>query len=319
MKVFIAGATGVLGRRLCREFHARKHTVLGLARSAKNEATIRELGGECRTADLFDADSLARAARGAEVLVHAATAIPTAMKPAPQDWILNDRIRREGTRALVEAAKRVGAQMLVIQSITWVARPTDQAAFDEDSPLNPDATIQSAADMETIAREAGERYGLRVAILRCGWFYAADTAHTRVFGQQLAGRKLPIIGKGDAMWSWIHVDDAASAFVLAAEAGKSGLWHIVDNEPVRSGVYLRAFAERIGAAEPRHVPVWLARLIAGSFAVNFMAGSTKTSNARFRRDFDWSLRYPSYHEGLDEVIAEWRAENFLDLGNNRAA
>ena len=120
------------------------------------------------------------------------------------------------------------------------------------------------------------------------------------------------------MWSWIYVDDAAGAFVAAAEGNKNGVWHIVDNQPVLSADHLRYFAERLGAPEPRQVPTWLARLLAGSVAVDFLTASTRTSNERFRRDFGWAPRFPSYKEGLADVIAAWRADNFLGLRTKAA-
>lgn len=319
MKIFIAGATGVLGRRLVRQFRERGHGIIGLARSAKNEATIRGLGGESRQADLFDADSLARAAEGTEVVIHAATAIPTSPKPRAEDWKMNDRIRRDGTRALAEAAARIGAAALLVQSITWVARPADQSAFDEDSPVNPDAITQSAADMEAIAIEAGSQHGFAATVLRFASFHSADSWHTRYFGEQLAARRFPIVGKGDAIWSLIHLEDAASAFVAAAEGRRGGLWHVTDNAPVSSAEYLRAFAARLGAREPRQVPEWLARLLAGRKAVNFLVSSTRTSGAGFQRDFGWTPRYAGYKQALDEIVGQWRRENFLGLGTQMAA
>jgi 2-alkyl-3-oxoalkanoate reductase len=319
LKVFIAGATGVLGKRLLQQFRERGHSVIGMARNAKNEDTIRKFGGESRRADLFDADSLARAAEGADVIVHAATAIPTATKPRPEDWKTNDLIRREGTRALAQAAGKVGARQFLVQSITWVARPENQSAFDEDSPPHTDFITRSTVEMETIARDTANKEGFKAAILRCGWFHAADAAHTRYFGEQLMARKLPIIGKGDAMWQWIHADDAASAFVAVAESGRGGLWHVTDDQPVSAGAYLAGFAQRLGAAAPRHVPAWIARILAGPVVVNMMTASTRTSNARCRRDFDWQPRFPSYREALDQIVSEWRRENFLGLGSRIAA
>ena len=319
MKVFIAGATGVLGRSLIRQFRERGHSAIGMARSTENENTIRKLGGESRRADLFDADSLARAAEGADVIVHAATAIPTKTKPRPEDWKTNDRIRRDGTRALAQAAGRVGAKQLLVQSITWVARPENQSAFDEDSPPHTDFITRSTVEMETIARDAANKEGFKAAILRCGWFHGPDAAHTRYFGAQLLARRLPIIGKGDAMWQWIHVDDAASAFVTVAESGRGGLWHVTDDQPVSAGAYLAGFAQRLGASAPRHVPAWLAKILAGPVAVNMMTASTRTSNALCRRDFDWQPRFPSYREALDQIVGEWRRENFMGLGGRIAA
>ena len=319
MKVFIAGATGVLGRRLVQQFIERGHSAVCAARSAENEITIGKLRGESRRADLFDADSLARAAEGSDVVIHAATAIPTSAKPRPEDWKTNDRIRREGTRALAEAAAKAGAKQFLVQSITWVARPKDQSEFDEDTLPHTDFITRSTLDLETTAREAGGKHGFGVGILRCAWFHAPDAGHTRYFGEQLVARKLPILGKGDAIWQFVHVDDAASAFVTVAEANRSGLWHVTDEQPVTSGVYLSGFAKRLGAPAPRHVPVWIAKLAAGSAAVNFMTSSTQTSNARFRREFNWKPKYPSYREALDQIVGEWRRENFLGLGSRIAA
>ncbi len=322
MRVFIAGATGVLGRRLIRQLRDRGHAVAGLARSAKNEETIRSLGGEPRPGDLFDVNSLSHAAEGADAVIHAATAIPASSKPSPREWVMNDRIRVEGTRALVEATARVGGKTLVVQSITWIARPADESEFDEGSPYNSDPMIQSTAVMETIAREAAPRSGFRTAILRCAWFQSPDAVHTRAFGKMLAERKLPIIvtkgGKSDAVWSIIHVDDVASAFVAATEAGRSGLWHVTDNEPVLSEALIREMARMMGAPQPRRVPRWLAKWFAGETAVNFMTSSTRTSNARFRRDFGWSPKFPGYLETLDEIVTAWRAENFLGLATKAA-
>jgi nucleoside-diphosphate-sugar epimerase len=319
MKIFIAGATGVLGRRLIQRFRERGHSVVCAARSAQNEITIRKQGGESRQADLFDADSLARAAEGADVVIHAATAIPTNAKPRPEDWQTNDRIRQDGTRALAQAAAKVGAKQFLVQSITWVARPEDQSAFDENTPPHTDFITRSTLDMETIAREAGSKHGFAVGVLRCAWFHAPDAAHTRYFGEQLLARKLPIIGEGNAIWQFIHVDDAANAFVTVAEANRSGLWHVTDDQPMTSGVYLSGFARRLGAPAPRHVPMWMAKLLAGAAAVNFMTSSTRTSNARFRQDFNWTPRFPSYREALDRIVGEWRRENFLGLGSRIAA
>jgi nucleoside-diphosphate-sugar epimerase len=290
-----------------------------MARSAENENTIRQFGGESRQADLFEADSLARAAEGTDVIVHAATAIPQSAKPRPEDWRTNDRIRREGTRALAQAAGRVGAKQFLVQSITWVARPENQSAFDEDSPPHTDFITRSTVEMETIARDAASKHGFKAAILRCAWFHAADAAHTRYFGEQLLARKLPIIGKGDAMWQWVHVDDAASAFVTVAESGRGGLWHVTDDQPVSAGAYLAGFAQRLGASGPRHVPAWIAKILAGPVVVNLMTASTRTSNARCRRDLTWQPRFPTYREALDQIVGEWRRENFLGLGSRIAA
>jgi nucleoside-diphosphate-sugar epimerase len=309
MKVFIAGASGVLGRRLARQFVARGHSVIGQVRSAKAESTVREAGGEPRHADLFDAESLAKAADGCDTVIHAATAIPTKQKTTPGDWAMNDHIRRKGTRCLTEAAAKIGAKTYLQQSITWVARPKDESAFDESSPVVPEPAIQSAIDGEAIAREAESAEGFTVSILRGGYFYDSESAHIRMIADALRRRQMPIIGGGEAMWAMIHTDDAASAYVAAAEKPRSGVWHIVDNELVEVRTFLKEFAARLGAPAPRRVPVWLARWLAGEQAVAYFTRSTKTSNARFRRDFGWTPRYITYQEGLDQIVSAWKGQS----------
>ena len=305
MKIFIAGASGVLGRRLVKGLVSRGHSVVGQVRSPKAEAAVKAAGGEPRQADLFDAESLARAADGCDTVIHAATAIPTKQKTAPADWAMNDHIRRKGTRCLTEAAGKIGAKAYLQQSITWVARPKDESAFDEDSPVVPEPAIQSAIDAEAIAREAASAEGFTVAILRGGYFYDSESAHMRMIGDALRKRQMPVIGSGDAMWAIIHTDDAASAFMAAAEKPTNGIWHIVDNELVPVRTYLTEFAARLGALAPRRAPVWLARWLAGEQAVTYFTKSTRTTNARFRRDFGWSPKYPTYREGLDQITAAW--------------
>jgi nucleoside-diphosphate-sugar epimerase len=308
MKVFIAGASGVLGRRLVRQFVARGHSAIGQVRSAKAESAVREAGGEPRHADLFDAESLAKAADGCDTVIHAATAIPTKQKTTPADWAMNDHIRRKGTRCLTEAAAKIGAKTYVQQSITWVARPKDQSAFDESSPVVPEPAIQSAIDAEGIAREAESAEGFTVSILRGGFFYDSESAHTRMIAGALRKRQMPIIGGGEAMWAIIHTDDAASAYVAAAEKPRSGVWHVVDNELVEVRVYLKEFASRLGAPAPRRIPVWVARWLAGEQAIAYFTKSTRTTNARFRQDFGWTPRYPTYRVGLDQILTSWNAK-----------
>src|ERR1043165_1476500 len=210
----------------------RGHTVLGLTRSAEGKRLVEQLGGESREADVFDADALARAAEGAEVVIHAATSIPTKTRTKPSDWEMNDRLRRDGTRSLTSCAAKTGARLYLQQSIVWLARPRDGSFFDEDAVPNPDAVTLSALDAERIALEAAELSGFKTCVLRCGYFYGPDAAHTRMFGEGLVKRKLPIVGHGRAHLCNLHTEDAARAFVTVAESDRSGLWHVVDDESV---------------------------------------------------------------------------------------
>lgn len=311
MRVFIAGATGVLGRRMVRQFLGKGHRVVGLARDEKGRQTIQRLGGEAFVGDIFDAGSLAAAVGEADAVIHAATSIPASVSGDRAGWELNDRLRREGTRALTEAAARVGARTYIQQSVVWVARPADDSFFDERTAVGePGELYRSAFDGERIAAEAGERYGFNVAVLRCGGFYAPDAHHTRAFARGLLKRRLPLVGAGEAVSANLHADDAAGAFVAAAEAGRRGLWHVTDDEPTTIKEMLTDFARALGAPAPRRIPLWLARLFDRKGVLEFFTRSTRTSNRLFREEVGWSPRFPSFRVGLEDVVGTWRAEGF---------
>jgi nucleoside-diphosphate-sugar epimerase len=315
MRVFIAGATGVLGRRMVRQFMEKNHQVVGLARDEKGKQTIQRLGGDAVVGNIFDADSMAATVKQADVVIHAATAIPAKVSSNRADWAMNDRLRREGTRALTDAAAKLGAQAYIQQSIVWVARPPDDSFFDEKTRVEqPDELYRSAFDGEQIAQAAGEKYGFNVSVLRCGGFYAPDAYHTRSFARGLLKRRLPLLGAGEAISANIHADDAASSFVAAAEAGKRGLWHITDDDPTTIRDMLFEFSRQLGASTPRRIPLWLAGLFLGKGVIEFFTRSTRTSNRLFREEVGWSPRFSSFRAGLEEVVGTWRTEGFAAGG-----
>ena len=310
MRVLLAGASGVLGRRILRQLVARGHTVVGLVRSRTAEATVRSLGGEPRTADLFDSKAVAQAADGCEMIIRAATAIPTKVRTRPADWAMNDRIRREGTRSLVAAATHVGARAFLQESVVWAVGTLDGKPFDEDAPPAGDPILASALDGERIAREAGSAHGFDALALRCGGFYSADSWHTRILAESIARGRPVLIGQQSPVWSLIHTDDAASAFVTAVEAPKTGVWHIVDDRPAPLADFLGEMARRLGARPPRRMPRWLARMFLGRYGTRILTSSFSTSNARFRRDFPWRPSFSTYVEGMEQVATAWRSEGF---------
>lgn len=309
MKVFIAGATGVLGRRLVAMFSAEGHEVTGLVRSVEKAAIVRALGGMPAEASLFDEDALARAAEGAEVVIHAATAIPVgSVMRSLKAWRMNDRIRRDGTRALAGAAARIGARRYLLQSVAWVVRNPGRGRFyDESTSPDPPALVRSAVDAERIAREAGARHGFTVGVLRGGAFYGPDTA-SRMMAELLVRRRMPIIGAGDYLVAPIHADDMAHAFLSAANSDAAGTWNVIDDEPIPFAELLRALANAVGAPEPLRIPLWLARLMLGGHVVESLTTSMNTSNALIRRELGWAPSFPTYREGLAATIQAWRAE-----------
>lgn len=321
MKVFIAGSTGVLGKRLVNRFVDAGHRVIGLTRDEEGDRVVEGRGGEPRRGDILDEKSLQEAVDDVDVVIHAATAIPVDVKVKREDWELNDRVRREGTRNLVEVAGEVGATQYLQQSITWVVRNDDGSVFDETSEPNTDYVTQSALDAEQIAKEGGDQHGFSVGVLRCGSFYSADSDHTRLMGRLLLDGRLPVIGGGvlgrrDAAVSFLHVDDAAHAFLAVADKGASGLWHVVDEEPVTYNEFITELAERLGASPPRRIPAWLARFFVGSYNAKFFSTPIPTTNERFKEELGWEPEYPSVREGLDEVVNEWVEEGTLRSVDN---
>ena len=173
-----------------------------------------------------------------------------------------------------------------------------------------DPILASALDSERIAREAGAKHGFRTAILRCGGFYSADGWHTRILAESLFRGRPVLVDGGTGVWSWLHAEDAASAFVAASEWPKSGLWHVVDDRPASLREFLGLLAEKLGTRPPRRVSRSVARLFVGRYAADLLAASFPTSNERFRSDFRWTASFPTFEKGLGEVVAAWRSEGF---------
>jgi nucleoside-diphosphate-sugar epimerase len=318
MQVFIAGPTGVLGRRLVALCSERGHDVIGLTRDTAGDELVRESGGEPHRGDVLDRDSVVEATSGADVLVHAATKIPTDTNPDEEDWALNDRVRKAGAENLVAAAAEHDADRVVLQSVVWVARQPDGSHFDEESEPHPDRSTRSALDAERILHDGADSHGYEPVVLRGGYFYAADTAHTKLFGERLLDRRLPIIaggllGRDDAALSFVHVDDAASAFAAAVDGDATGTFHVVDDDPTTYAEFLQRFAERLDAPSPRRVPGWLAAVAIDDNTRRLLTRPMPTSNDRFRQAFDWAPEHPTVEQGLDQVVSEWeQAGEVLD-------
>jgi nucleoside-diphosphate-sugar epimerase len=315
MKVFVTGATGVLGHRLVDRLADRGHEVHGLARDAEGADRIEALGGVPRRGDVLEPGTLERAVdRDVEAVVHAATAIPTATKPTAADWRRNDRIRLEGARNLLAVAGEF--DRFVFPSVVWVARQPDGSAFDETAERHLDRATRSAAEVEGLLEARANERGFEAAVLRCGFLYAPDAAHTRDWGERLLSGDLPVVGGGplgrrDAELSVLHADDAGRALADALDREASGVYHVVDDEPVTSAALFGTFADLLDAPDPSRVPGWLARFFVGKVTARTLTSPMPTSNERFRREVGWEPTYPTYREGLAQVLETWREEGTL--------
>lgn len=313
MKVFVAGATGVLGRRIVRRLLAEGHGVAALSRSVRNREWLSANGAEPRNGDLFDRAGLRDIVAGCDAVVNVATAIPTGARPAAADWLLNDRIRTEGTENLFSAAAAGGCRLFIQEGVTFLYGDRGGEWTDESVPpaaaLPP--MLRSAVTMEEILTGAAIKgRGPAVTILRFGSLYAHDSAQTAGMFSMVEKRRLPLIGKGDAYWNLIHADDAAEAVLCALAkpgGGAAGTFNICDDEPVKFRDLVHFIAGTLGARSPGRIPALLARLFIGTPAVKFLTASARCSNAAAKRELGWSPSYPTYREGFPIEIQRWRA------------
>jgi nucleoside-diphosphate-sugar epimerase len=310
MRVFVQGATGVLGLSLVRQFSARGDEVVGLARSDEGAAKVKAAGGTPAKADIFNSEQLAEAGKGCDLFIQAATKVPVKVRIKPADFAENDRLRTEGATALLNAAIAANASHYLAESIVWVAQPADGKPFDEDAGVRNDPALSATRLGEMGTMECAKEAGIKAAILRMGWFYGPQSKHIRDFGAAAAKGKFPIIGPGTCPFSFLHTDDAAAAFAAASDAKAAGVFHVVDDERVALGDFISGLASRVGGRAPRHFPAWLARIVVGKYTVQFLTTPMITSNARFKAATKWTPRYPSIREGLDQVVGAWNQEGF---------
>lgn len=309
MRVFVAGASGAIGRPLVPRLLAAGHEVTGSTRSRERAEAIRAAGATPVLVDALDPEALLQAVEQAapEVVVHQLTALPERFDPRRADlYDATNRVRAEGTANLLAAALAAGARRFVSQSIAFGYAPGPRPeVMSEDAPLNLEAPSPFAEAMRVIAemeRAVLHTDGLEGLVLRYGWFYGPGTyyAEDGTTAEEVRKRRFPVIGSGAGLFSFIHVDDAADATVAAVEGGAPGVYNVVDDEPAAMRDWLPAYAEAIGARRPRRIPVWLARLAAGKMAslVNQQPGA---SNAKAKRELGWQPRWRTWREGFREA------------------
>lgn len=312
MRVFVAGATGVIGRRLVPRLTEVGHEVTGMMRSEANAERLRAAGAAPVVCDALDAEAVATVVTRAEpeVVIHELTDLPRAIDLRKEDaYAGTNRLRREGTRNLVRAAAAAGARRVVAQSIAFAYAPTGPAIVDEDHPLYLDApspwvsAVQAVDELERVVVGEGDR-GPEGVVLRYGFFYGPGSAYASDghFAHEVRRRRLPIVGGGDGVFSLIHVDDAAGATVAALDRGDPGVYNVVDDEPAPMREWVPVYADVLGAKRPLRVPKLVARLAAGEVAVTMATRLRGASNERARRELGWQPRYPSWRTGFREAL-----------------
>jgi nucleoside-diphosphate-sugar epimerase len=314
VKVFVAGATGALGKQLVPLLVANGHEVVGMTSSPAKQDVVRGMGARPAVADALEPEAVARAVAQAEpdVIVNQLTALSGSldMRRFERSFALTNRLRTEGNDHLLAAGRAVEVERFVAQSYAgWPFARTGGAVKTEEDPLDPApadpmrTTHEAIRHLEEAVTGAGWTEGI---VLRYGGFYGPGTS----FGlnpegelvRMIRGRRFPIVGSGSGVWSFVHIEDAATATVAAVERGSRGVYNVVDDEPAPVREWLPAAAEALGARSPMRLPRWLGRLAAGEAAVVMMNEVRGASNAKARRELGWEPRYPSWRLGFAEGL-----------------
>ena len=307
MRIFLAGATGVIGRSLVPKLRAAGHDVAGMTRSEERAAALRDQEVDPVVCDALDSAAVERAVAEArtEVLIHQLTDIPRVIDPRKieEQFAGNDRLRVEGTRNLVAAARAAGVRRMVSQSIAFAYAPGD-ALRTEDDPLYLDAPQPWRRSVEAVQSLEQQTLGIDGVVLRYGYFYGPGTVYAGDGSTAAMVRKraFPVVGRGTAVYSFIHVDDAAAATVAALDNGAPGIYNVVDDDPAPVREWLPEYAAALEAPPPRRVPRLAARLAAGRLAVYMMTGLQGAANAKARSELGWEPRWPSWRQGFREAL-----------------
>jgi nucleoside-diphosphate-sugar epimerase len=305
MRVFVTGASGAIGSRLVPQLIGAGHEVVGTHNSPASAERLRALGATPVLLDLLDAGAVRKAVVESEpdAIVHQATALAHAKfsRNFDRTGARTNELRTIGTDLLLAAARAAGVRRFVAQSVAAYSRYARQGGpvKTEDDPLGspPPGMEQSFAALDQLERAVAEFGGTS---LRYGVFYGA--AGDGMF-EPVRRRRFPIVGDGGGVWSWIHLDDAASAAVLALERDGPVVYNIVDDEPAPVREWLPALAEALGAKPPRRIPTWLGRLLAGEAVVLMSTEARGASNEKAKRELAWTPRHPSWREGFRAVYS----------------
>jgi nucleoside-diphosphate-sugar epimerase len=308
MRVFVAGATGAIGKQLVPRLVAAGHEVHGMTRSESKQTMLSELGAVPVIADALDPDQVAEAVGSArpDVIVHELTAIGALdMRHFDRDFALTNRLRTEGTDHLLSAGQAVGVRRFVAQGIAGYGAyartggpiKTEEDPLDSAPAREMRETLAAIRHLEQAVLDARWTEGI---VLRYGAFYGPGTslAPGEEQFELVRKRKFPLVGDGGGVWSFIHVADAAAATVAAVEHGGRGVYNVVDDDPAPVAEWLPALAQELGAKKPMRVPRFIGRLFAGEAGVVMMTDVRGASNAKAKRELGWRPAHPSWRQGF---------------------
>lgn len=312
MRVFVAGGTGALGKRLLPLLIAEGHEVIALVRSAARSGMVEALGAKAAIADALNQDELAQRVENArpDVIIHQLTAIPAALdfRKLDEAFATTNRLRTQVTDALLAAGRRVGTRRFIAQSFCgWPFARVGGPVKTEEDPLDPhppaafSRTLAAIRYLEDAVRQVE---GLEALALRYGFFYGPGTSigSNGSVVELVRRRRLPVVGDGKGVWSFLHIEDAARATMAAITRGAPGVYNVVDDEPAPVSVWLPALAQAVGAKPPFHVPAWLGRPLIGEGGLAMMTQIRGGANTKARRELEWEPIYPSWRRGFVEGL-----------------
>ncbi len=306
MRVFVAGATGAIGRQLLPRLVAAGHEVHGMTHQWSRQALLRDLGAIPVLADALDGEQVAHAVSDArpDVIVHQLTAIGGLnMRHFDRDFAQTNRLRTQGTDHLLSAGRAVGVPRFVAQSYfacyarTGAAVKTEQDPFDPSPAREMRGTVAAIRHLENAVLDAQWTEGI---VLRYGGFYGPGTSMTTGGDQteMIRQGKFPLVGNGAGVWSFIHIADAADATMAAVEHGRRGVYNVVDDDPAPVAQWLPGLAQTLGAKKPMRVPRFVGRLFAGEAGVVMMTELRGASNAKAKRELGWQPAHRSWRDGF---------------------
>jgi len=312
MKIFVTGGTGALGKFLLPQLLEKGHEVVALSRSADRAESIEKMGASAVIADPLSKEQLTAAVRRAEpeVIIHQLTALKGVenFKKLDENFALTNRFRTEVTDSLLAAARTIGTQRLIVQSYCgWPYARKGGPVKNEDDPLDPkplEGFVKTLAAIRYMESKIHSVPTLQGLALRYGAFYGPGSAIGKggAVVKLVKKRKLPIIGGGTGIWSFIHLKDAASATVAAVTSGEPGVYNIVDDEPAKVSAWLPVLAKAVGGKPPPKIPYWLGELLAGKGGVMMMTQIKGCSNAKAKRDLGWTPQFASWRRGFLEGL-----------------
>jgi nucleoside-diphosphate-sugar epimerase len=309
VRVFVAGASGVIGRSLVPRLVSAGHEVTGTTRKESGAEQIRAAGAGAAICDALDAAAVEDAVIEAnpETIVSELTSLPEDYDLRTIDYEPTNRLRVEGGRNLISAGRKVGTRRYISQSVAFVYEPEGDWVKDEEAPtyVNPPGRFAPGLVATlTSEREAIAAEGMEGLVLRYGQFYGPDTYFDRdgSIAKQVRSRRFPVVGKGDGVFSFVHVDDAADATVAAVERGAAGIYNVADDDPAPIRDWLPVYAEALGAKRPLRVPTFVARLVGGKMAAEMSTTLRGAANAKAKRELGWRPAHPSWRQGFREAL-----------------